>query len=359
VTRHTARRLALLLPTLLGISLATFALLRLIPGDPAQLMLGEHATAGQIAHFRTDRGLDQPLLTQYMRYARSLVRGDWGRSIKTNMPVTAELAQRLPATIELSLGAMSIACVLGIPAGVLAAYRRNSLFDLLTSAGTLIGVSMPLFWLGLLLSRVFGYRLGWLPTSGRLTIGVELQPISKVYALTRVFRGSLGAKVITGANFVSNFYVLNSILTANPTALIDTLRHLCLPSLTLSTVPLAVIVRMTRSCLLDTLAQDYLRTARAKGLSKRAVLFRHAMRNASPPILTVIGLQLGSLFSGAILTETIFSWPGIGQYIVGRVLSRDYPAVQGVVVIIALLFVLINLATDICYTYLDPRIRHE
>jgi peptide/nickel transport system permease protein len=341
VTRHIARRITLLLPTLLGISLATFVMLRLIPGDPAQIMLGEHATAEQIARFRAYRGLDQPLPVQYLRYAESLVRGDWGRSIKTNVPVTAELAQRLPATIELGLAAMAIACAVGIPAGVLAARRRGSPVDLLASGGTLVGVSMPLFWLGLLLSYLFGYRLGWLPPSGRLTVGIEMQPSGEA------------------SFFFSNFYILNSILTANATALADALKHLVLPALTLSTVPLATIVRMTRSCLLDALAEDYVRTARAKGLPERAVLLSHAMGNALPPVLTVIGLQLGSLFSGAILTETIFSWPGMGQFIVDRVLARDYPAVQGVVVVAALLFVLINLAADVCYAYLDPRIRYE
>ena len=334
MTRHIARRMTLLLPTLLGLSLFTFALLRLTPGDPVQVMLGEHATGAQVERFRTERGLDQPFPVQYLRYVGSLVRGDWGRAIKTNLPVTTELAQRLPATIELGLAAMAIACAIGIPLGALAAQHRHSFLDLLASGGTLIGVSMPLFWLGLLLGHLFGYRLCWLPPSGRLTIGIELESIS-------------------------HFYVLDSILDANPRAFVDALRHLALPAITLSTVPLAVIVRMTRSCLLDVLAQDYVRTARAKGLSERAVLLGHAMRNAWPPILTVIGLQLGSLFSGAILTETIFSWPGMGQLIVDRVLARDYPMVQGVVLIVALLFVLINLATDICYTYLDPRIRYE
>ena len=332
--RYIARRAALLLPTLLGLSLVTFALLRFIPGDPLQVMLGEHATAEQIARFQTDRGLDQPLLFQYLRYVAGLARGDWGRAIKTNLPVTTELAQRLPATIELGLTAMIVACVVGIPVGILAAHRRNTLVDLLASGGTLIGVSMPLFWLGLLLGHLFGYRLGWLPPSGRLTIGIGLESITR-------------------------FYVLDSILNVNPRAFVDALRHLALPALTLSTVPLAVIVRMTRACLLDVLAQDYVRTARAKGLPEQAVLLRHALRNAWLPLLTVIGLQLGSLFSGAILTETIFSWPGIGQLIVDRVLSRDYPAVQGVVLITALLVVLINLAADVCCAYLDPRIRYE
>jgi len=334
VTRHIARRMTLLLPTLLGLSLFTFALLRLIPGDPVQIMLGEHTTAEQVARFRASRGLDQPLPVQYLHYIAGLLRGDWGRSIKTNLPVLAELAQRVPATIELGFGAMVIACVMGIPLGLLAAYRRHSLVDRLASGGTLIGVSMPLFWLGLLLGHLFGYRLGWLPPSGRLTIGIELQPIF-------------------------HSYILGSILDVNPRAFVDALRHLALPAITLSTVPLAVIVRMTRACLLDVLAQDYIRTARAKGLKEWAILLRHAVWNAWPPILTVIGLQFGSLLSGAILTETIFSWPGIGQLVVDRVLARDYPIVQGVVLTSALLFVLINLATDVCYTYLNPRIRYE
>jgi len=324
----------LLLPTLLGLSLLTFALLRFIPGDPVQVMLGEHASAEQIARFRASRGLDQPLLVQYLRYVESLMRGDWGRAIVTNLPVTTELVQRLPATIELGLAALFIACVVGIPVGVLAAHRRNSFVDLLASGGALIGVSMPLFWLGLLFGHFFGYRLGWLPPSGRLTIGIGLEPLTR-------------------------FYVLDSVLTGNLRALVDALRHLTLPALTLSTVPLAVIIRMTRACLLDVLAQDYVRTARAKGLPEQAVLLRHALRNAWLPILTVIGLQLGSLFSGAILTETIFSWPGVGQLIVDRVLSRDYPAVQGVVLITALIVVLTNLATDLCCACLDPRIRYE
>lgn len=359
MAQYIARRTILLLPTLLGVSFVAFALLRLIPGDPVQIMLGEHASAEQVARFRATEGLDQPLLVQFVRYTSDLARGDLGRSIKTNAPVMAELAQRLPATVEMGLGAMAIACTVGIPLGVLAAHRRNRLLDLIANEGTLIGVSVPLFWLGLLLSHLLGYRLGWLPPSGRLTIGIEMQPISAALSLNQVFHGRLGSALTAIADFVSNFYVVNSILTANLTALVDALRHLVLPCLTLSTVPLAVIVRMTRACLADVLTQEYIRTARAKGLPERVVLFRHAFKNALPPILTVIGLQLSSLFSGAILTETIFSWPGLGQYVADRILSRDYPAVQGVVLVTALLFVLINLVTDIFYTYLDPRIRYE
>ncbi len=357
MARHIARRLALLLPTLWGLSFLTFALLRLIPGDPVQVMLGEHATAEQVARFRADRGLDQPLPVQYLRYVSSLVRGDWGRSIKTNLPVTAELAYRLPATIELGLAAMAIACMVGIPLGILAATRRHSVLDRIASGGTLIGVSMPLFWLGLLLAALFGYKLGWLPPSGRLTVGVELLPLSQAYHLDQICTGPVGSGLLAMAGLASNFYVLDSLLTANPTAFADALRHLALPALTLSVVPLAVIVRMTRACLRDVLSQDYVRTARAKGLPERAVVVVHALRNAFPPILTVIGLQFGLLFSGAILTETIFSWPGMGQLVVDRVLARDYPIVQGVVLVAALLFVVINLATDVGYAYLNPRIR--
>jgi peptide/nickel transport system permease protein len=322
-------------------------------------MMGERATAEQIARFRAATGLDQPLPVQYLHYVTDLAQGDWGQSIQTNMQVTAELAQRLPATIELSLAAMTIACVVGIPVGVIAAYRRNSLFDLLASSSTLIGVSIPLFWLGLLLSYLFGYRLGWLPPSGRLSIGVEMGTISEVYSVCGMVRGPLCWIFENIADLTANFYVLNSVLTANFTSLSDALRHLVLPALTLSMVPLAIVIRMTRSCCLDALVQDHIRTARAKGLPERVVLFGNALRNAFPPIVTVIGLQLGMLFSGAILTETIFSWPGMGQLVVDRVLARDYPVVQGVVLTVALLFVLINLVTDICYAYLDPRIRYE
>jgi peptide/nickel transport system permease protein len=359
VTRHIARRMVLLLPTLVGLSIVTFALLRLIPGDPVQVMLGEHATPEQVERFRAEMGLDQPLLVQYVHYAASLVRGDWGRSIKTNLPVTTELVQRLPATLELGLAAMAIACIVGIPLGIAAARRPRSVADLLATGGTLLGVSIPLFWLGLLLAHLFGYRLGWLPPSGRLSIGVETVSLSEAYGLDEICGGPLGTVVVRLADFVSEFYVLNSILTANLVALVDTIQHLILPALTLSVVPLAVIARMTRSCLRDALAQDYVRTARAKGLPEHMSLLNHVLRNAWLPILTVISLQVGILFSGAILTETIFSWPGLGQLVVDRVLARDYPVVQGIVLVSGLLFVVISLATDALYAYLDPRIRYE
>jgi peptide/nickel transport system permease protein len=359
VTRHIARRALLLVPTLVGLSVITFVLLRLVPGDPVHTMLGEHATPEQVARSRAEMGLDQPLPVQYLRYAGNLVRGDWGRSIKTNLPVTAELAQRLPATLELGLAAMLIASLTGIPLGISAAHRPNSILDLLATGGMLIGVSIPIFWLGLLVAYLFGYRLGWLPPSGRLSIGVEMMPLTEAYGLDQSCTGPLGIVILPLAGFLSNFYVLNSLLTLNLTALVDTIRHLILPALTLSLVPLAIITRMTRSCLRDALAQDHVRTARAKGLSERAALLSHALRNAWLPILTVIGLQLGMLFSGAILTETIFSWPGLGQLVVDRVLARDYPVIQGIVLVSGLLFVMISLVIDACYAYLDPRIRYE
>jgi peptide/nickel transport system permease protein len=344
--------MVLVLPTLLGISIVTFVLLRLIPGDPAQVMLGEHATADQTARFRARQGLDQPIPLQYARYLWRVLSGDWGRSIVTNLPVTAELRQRLPATIELSIGAMLVACVAGIPAGVAAAQRQGSALDAVIGGGTLVGASVPLYWLGLLLGHLFGYRWGWLPPSGRLSVEVGLQPLDQTW---------LGGWAVLRdvADLLSGFYLLRSLLTLDFGTLIDALRHLVLPSLTLGTVPLAAIARLTRTGVLSVLHQDHVRTARAKGLSERAVLSTHVLRNASPLLLTVVGLQFGSLLSGAVLTETIYSWPGMGQLVVDRVLARDYPTVQGLVLASALLATAIGLTVDVGCTLLDPRIRHE
>lgn len=359
MSRYILRRLLLLIPVLLGISIIAFSMLRLIPGDPARVMLGEHATAEQIEAFKERMGLNDPIYIQYIRYLQSIVRGDLGRAILTNELVAVELMQRLPATIELSLGAMFIACLVGITAGTVAAYKHNSLFDLSTMVGALAGISMPVFWLGLILMFIFGFKLKWLPPSGRLTVGVELVTITQAYNLDQIFTGSVGSKVTAFTDFLSNFYVLDSILTANPKALRDALSHLILPSLALGTIPMAMIARMTRSSLLEVLGQDYIRTARAKGLRERVVLITHAMKNAFLPIITVIGLETGLLLAGAILTETIFSWPGMGRLIVNRILARDYPSVQGSVLVIAVIFVFVNLLVDISYAYLDPRIHYE
>jgi peptide/nickel transport system permease protein len=359
LTRYIIRRLLLLIPVLIGISIVTFAMLRLIPGDPWEVMLGEHATEQAIAELRERMGFDEPIPVQYLRYVESVLRLDLGRSVKTNRPVLQEIGQRLPATVELTLGAMVVACVVGIPAGILAAYRHNSAFDLATMFGALLGVSMPIFWLGLMLAYVFGFRLKLLPPSARLTIGVEMKTIGEAWGLTAGALAQSTARIMTPDEFFSGFYVLRAILTGNWTALRDVLSHLVLPSIALGSIPMAVIARMTRSSMLEVLGEDYIRTARAKGLQERVVLLRHALKNAFLPIITVIGLALGTLLGGAILTETIFSWPGLGRLVVDRILSRDYPVVQGSVLVIALMFVIINLLVDISYAYLDPRIRYE
>jgi peptide/nickel transport system permease protein len=356
LTRYIIQRLLLLLPVLLGISIITFGMLRLIPGDPARIMLGEHATEAAIARFRESMGLNDPIYVQYVRYLGRLVHGDLGRSIARQEWVTVELAQRLPATIELSIGAMMVACTVGITAGVIAAYKHNSVFDLSTMVGALVGVSIPVFWLGLMLSYVFGFKLHWLPPSARLTVGIELQTIPEAYHIN--LTGPVGSVIMSILNFLSNLFVFDSIVTVNPDALIDSLKHLVLPSIALGTIPMSIIARITRSSLLEVLSMDYIRTARAKGQHERVVLMTHAMKNAFLPIITVLGLQFGGLLAGAILTETIFSWPGMGRLVVERILARDYPTVQGAVLVIALLFVLLNLIVDISYAFLDPRIRY-
>ena len=357
MTRYIIQRLLLLAPVLIGISIVTFGMLRLIPGDPARIMLGEHATAEAIARFRVRMGLDDPIPVQYVRYLQRLLQGDLGRSIARNEWVTVELAQRLPATIELSIGAMIIACVVGITAGIVAAYKHNSVLDLVTMVGALIGVSMPVFWLGLLMSYIFGFKLHLLPPSARLTVGIDLKSIPQAYNLS--LSGPVGAIMTPILGFLSNLYVFDSIVTGNPEALIDSLKHLILPSIALGTIPMSIVARMTRSSLLEVLGMDYIRTARAKGLRERAVLLTHAMKNAFLPIITVLGLQFGGLLAGAILTETVFSWPGMGRLVVERILARDYPTVQGAVLTIALLFVFLNLLVDISYAFLDPRIRYQ
>ena len=359
MTRYIIQRLVLLLPVLIGISVVTFSMLRLIPGDPATVMLGEHATIEQVEDFRERMGLNDPIHIQYFRYLQSVMRGDLGRSSLTQERVIVELGQRLPATIELSLGAMFVACTVGMIAGVIAAYYHNSVFDLATMLGALIGISMPVFWLGLILMYIFGFKLRLLPPSARMTVGIDLQTLNEAYHLDQILSGPWGTRVVAFTDFVSHFYLLASILTGNWKALLDVLKHLVLPSVALGSISMAIIARMTRSSLLEVLGEDYVRTARAKGLQERAVLIRHAMKNAFLPIITVIGLQVGGLLAGAILTETIFSWPGMGRLVVNRILARDYPSVQGSVLAIALVFVFVNLMVDISYAYLDPRIRYE
>jgi peptide/nickel transport system permease protein len=333
VTGYAIRRGLTVVPVLVGVSLLVFSFVHLIPGDPALTMLGERATPEKVAEVRARLGLDRPLWEQYLQYVRRILRGDLGVSIVRGDPVATDLWRRFPATVELAGAAMVLATVVGIPAGMLCAVRRNSLLDSLARVGALTGVSMPIFWLGLVLAWIFGVQLGLLPTGFRLDTETSFRP-------------------------VTNFVILDALLQRQWAVLADALRHLVLPAVALATIPLAVITRMTRASLLEELTRDYVRTAQAKGLSQTAVLVRHALRNALLPVLTVIGLQTGRLLAGAILTETIFSWPGIGLWVYESIESRDYAIVQGATLFIAVIVVAVNLATDLLYAVADPRIKY-
>ncbi len=321
----------MLIPTLLGVSIIVFLMLHITPGDPAELLLGERATEQALHEIREHLGLNKPLYVQYGLFLKRLATLDLGEAIWTREKVWTEISQRFPATIELSVAAMLISCFFGILFGIVSATRQYSVFDYLSMIGALVGVSMPIFWLGLVLMLVFSLLLGWFPMSGRLTIGVDLDPIT-------------------------HFYVVDSILTGNWTALKDVLWHLFLPAVTLSTIPMAIVARMTRSSMLEVLRQDYIKTARAKGLPQSTVIFKHAFRNALIPVVTTIGLQFGILMGGAILTETIFAWPGVGKWMFDAVMKRDYMVIQGGTLFIAGLFVLINLTVDVLYAVINPRI---
>ncbi len=307
-------------------------MVHMIPGDPAEMMLGERASESSLTQLRERLGLDQPLYIQYGRFVGRLLKGDLGRGLRTNEKISTEIAERFPATIELSIVAIVIATFLGMLAGIISATKQYSIFDYSSMVLSLTGVSMPIFWLGLVLMIIFSVNLQWLPLSGRLSYDIELEVIT-------------------------NFYVVDSILTRNWAALKDTLWHLILPAFTLSTIPMAIIARITRSSMLEVLRQDYIRTARAKGLSSFVVYYRHALRNALIPVITVIGLQFGILMSGAILTETIFAWPGIGYWVLNAVYARDFNAIQGGTMLIATTFVTINLLVDILYAWVNPRIK--
>ncbi len=331
---YLGRRLLLLVPTLAGVSILAFLLVHFVPGDPAAVMLGERATPESIAQLRHEMGLDRPLPVQYAVFVGHLLRGDLGRSLKTREKIGVEIAERFPATFELAAAAMLLAVAVGIPAGILAARRRGSWWDAVVMSGSLLGVSMPIFWLGLLLLLLFSVELDWLPLSGRSS-------------------GSSGVPSVTG------FLVLDALAAGRPAAVWEALRHLFLPALALGTIPLAVISRMTRSSVLEVLHADYVRTAWAKGLSEQVVLAKHVLKNAFIPTLTVIGLQFGYLLGGAIITETIFAWPGIGRWLLLSVQARDIRAVQGGVLLFAFVFVLVNLVVDLLYAVVDPRIRYE
>jgi peptide/nickel transport system permease protein len=314
------------------VSIVVFFMVRAIPGDPAQIMLGQQATQAQVQQVRENMGLDKPIIVQYGLFLKDALRGDLGDSTVTGRPVTTELMVRLPATFELTAFAMLIAVLVGVPVGVIAAVRQYSLLDKTTSVLALTGISMPIFWLAMILVVIFGVNLELLPFPGRLD-------------------------PTTGITAITGLVLVDSLLTLNFAGFWDGLLHLIMPALALGTIPMAVVMRMTRSSMLEVMNEDYVRTARAKGVVPWRVVFKHALRNAMLPTITVIGLQVGLLMGGAIITETIFSWPGIGLYAYNSISARDYASIQGVVLYGALLFVLINLVVDILYAVLDPRVR--
>ena len=333
MTRYVLRRMLLAIPTVLGIMTAVFVLVRMIPGDAALTLAGEKATVEQVARIREELGLNEPLPVQYLYFLKAAATLNLGDSLRTKQPIAGELKQFFGATIELSLASLAIALLIGIPIGIIAATRRATPLDYGTMIFALIGISTPVFWAGIVLIYLLSFRLGIFPIGGIIGTGIRL-------------------------DHITNAYVLDSVLTGNWTALRSSIHHLLLPAIVLSTIPMAIIARLTRSSMLEVLGQDYLRTARAKGLEDRRVVLRHALKNALIPIVTAIGLQFGGLLSGAFLTETVFGRPGLGRYIVAAIGARDYPAIQGTVLVVAIGFVLINLVVDVAYAAIDPRIHY-
>ena len=359
MTQYTVRRLLLAIPVLLGILIVTFALARMIPGDPCKAMLGEKATVQVCERFNEQYGLNKPIPVQFWIYMKDILRGDFGQSIRFSRPVTTILIERLPTTIELGSIALIIAVLVGIPAGVISALKRNSIMDVIVMVGANIGVSMPVYWLGLMLAYLFALKLKgtpfWLPPTGRLTAGVVAVPFYEVFGWD-VQVETLRYHVM---EFISNLYIFNSIITGNWEVLKDAVQHLILPAVALSTISLAIIARMTRSSMLEVLQQDYVRTARAKGLQERFVIMKHAFRNALLPVVTIIGLQVGTVFAGAVLTESIFGLAGVGRMLFEAITARDFPVIQGFTIVIAAGYVFVNLIVDLSYVFIDPRIRLE
>ncbi len=357
--QFTIRRLFLAIPVLFAILLVTFLLARAIPGDPCRAILGEKASAEACERFSIRNGLDKPVPVQFGIYMANVAKGDLGDSLRFGRPVTIMMIERLPTTIELAMAAITIALIVGIPAGILAAVKRNSPTDVGVMIGANIGVSLPVFFLGLLLIYFFAVILKdtpfSLPPSGRISAGLSATPFYEVYNLP-VIEGSFKYHIY---EFIANFYIFNSIITFNWEVLIDVSRHLILPAIALATIPLAIIARMTRSSMLEVLGLDYIRAARAKGVSNNSVIFKHGFRNALLPVITIAGLQLGAILGGAVLTETIFGLAGVGLSMYEAITSRDFPIIQGFVVIIAFIYVFMNLVVDLSYGFLDPRIRLE
>ena len=334
MSRYVARRLVELVFVLIGVSLVVFFTMHILPGDVAMLMLGDRATAEALDSLRRQLGLDQPIYVQYWRFALEALQGDFGTSLRSNHAAFADVWGAFPVTIQLAVSALLISVLVGVPLGVLASVRPLSRFDNVVMTVTLFGVSMPIFWLGLMMILVFGAFLDWLPLGGLMPIGIE-------------------PPRVTGMS------VVDSVLSGRADLVLTSLRYLALPACTLGTIPVALITRITRSEMLSMRSHDHVRTARAKGLPERSVVLKHVLRNALIPIVTVIGLQLGLLLSGAVLTETIFSLPGLGRLMVNSILARDYPVVQAAALITALVFVVVNLVVDLSYAYLDPRIRYR
>jgi peptide/nickel transport system permease protein len=331
---YTIRRLLMLIPVLLGMSLIVFAIIRAIPGDPALTILGEKASAKALEDLRQQLGLNNPWYVQYFHYLWDVLRGDLGVSLHTKAPIAKELGPYLAATIELTLVSMIFAVFIGVNAGIISAWKQNSWFDYICMLVALIGVSMPVFWLGLMEQWLFAQELKWLPSIGRDN------PRDPVTAIT-------------------HFYIIDAMLAGRWDHLRDVIEHLILPSIALGTIPMAIIARITRSSMLEVMRSDYIRTARAKGLGQFFVVYKHALKNALIPVLTIVGLQTGLLIGGAVLTETIFGWPGVGRYIFTAIGNRDYPVIQSSILVIATIFVLINLLVDLLYAYVDPRIKYR
>jgi len=334
----------------------TFALARILPGDPCFAILGEKVSVEQCQQFKQEHGLNDPILVQFVRYLGDMLRGNFGTSLKDGRPITEIVLQRLPMTLEITIGAMLFSSFFGVLLGIISAVRRNSAVDVITMMGANIGVSMPVFWLGLMLAYVFALKFKgtpfWIPPSGRLSSGLSVIPLTEFYHLENL--SGLWGAVVT---FASNMVTFNALVTGNMEVFRDALWHLILPCAAVGTIPLSIIARMTRSSMLEVLGLDYIRTARAKGLIERVVVLKHALRNAMLPIVTVVGLSVGGLMSGAVLTETVFALPGMGTQLVSAILSRDYAVVQAFTVVIAVIFVFVNLIVDFSYAFLDPRVR--
>jgi peptide/nickel transport system permease protein len=332
--RYVVRRLFLLVPILIGVSLLIFFWIRALPGNPADALLGERSNAQLVQQYKQRYGLDRPIPVQYWDYVKTTLGGDLGTSISTRRSVTSEIKQRFPATIELAVAAMIFAVALGIPLGFFAAKRHGGVFDNLTMIGSLLGISVPIFFLAIILKYLFAVRFHWLPSVGRID-------------------------VLSNAKHPTNFYILDALIQRDWHTLWDVIRHLVLPAIALGSIPLAIITRITRAAVLDVQNEDYVRTARAKGLPPLTVDRRHVLRNAMLPVSTIIGLQTGLLLSGAVLTETVFAFPGMGSWLRDAIFNSDYPVLQGGILFLAVVFVLVNLLVDISYAIINPRIRYS